>query len=354
MEACVQVSGEALKHEAYLDPRTLAAVGSLDLRARMIVEGVMSGMHRSPYQGFSIEFAQHRQYAPGDDTRFLDWKVYGKTDKLYLKQYQQETNLDMIIMVDVSGSMSFPQKPGDKGDWSKFDYAATLAGAMSYLALRQQDRVALSLFSDKIRRATRLSNRQDHWKSITGALAGAQGEVQRAGVRGVDTAQKKREGKSSGREIDEGTFGEQSKGLAEVFDRVVAKLTKRSLLVLISDLYDDLSAFEYALARLSHRGHDLIVLQVVDREEEEFSIRQASDFIGLEGEGRLAVNPAGLRTAYLKLFQQHTEAIEKTVRGFEFDYLKMRTDESFAGPLSHFLAKRANAIAHGGAGGTGR
>jgi len=142
----------------YLDPQILAAIGSLELRARMVVEGLMTGMHRSPYQGFSVEFAQHRQYAPGDDIRHLDWKVFGRTDKLYLKQYQKETNLDLVLLVDGSGSMGYSSQES----WSKYDHAACIAAAMAHLALRQQDRVGLVLFTDQIRTATRLSNSRDH------------------------------------------------------------------------------------------------------------------------------------------------------------------------------------------------
>ncbi len=166
----------------YLDPQTLASIASLELRARMIVEGMMTGMHRSPYFGYSVEFAQHRQYSPGDDLRHLDWKVFGRSDKLYLKQYQKETNLDLVIMVDISGSMAFGtnegHRPGPKGSdlWRKFDYAATLAATLAFLALRQQDRVGVLLFSDELKNATRTSNGRGHWRSIIDVLEGAEVE----------------------------------------------------------------------------------------------------------------------------------------------------------------------------------
>src|SRR5690606_8601231 len=146
----------------YLHPQTLARLGTMELRAKHIVEGVMSGQHRSPYQGFSVEFAQHRQYTPGDDTRHLDWKVFARTDKLHLKQYEQETNLDVVIMVDASGSMdygsrSYAEASGvgrktsvdGRAHWSKFDHATACAAAMAYMALRQGDRAGLIVFADK-------------------------------------------------------------------------------------------------------------------------------------------------------------------------------------------------------------
>ncbi len=312
----------------YLDPATLAAIGPLDLRARMIVEGLMTGMHRSPYQGFSVEFAQHRQYAPGDDTRFLDWKVYGKTDKLYLKQYQKETNIDLLVLVDVSGSMAYGAR--GQGAWRKYDHAASLAAAMTYLALRQQDRVALSLFDDQPRRATRLSNRQGHWRTIVEALSGVDPQpIPPDAARAPDGP-----GKLPG-----GT------DLINVFDRVAAKLTQRSLIVLISDLFDDAEALERGLARLHHRRHDVIVLQTLDADELTFPFRAPSQFLGMEGDGRLQLDPAALREAYLQSLEAHLANVEQACRKYRFDYLLINTGESLAPPLSHFLAKRAARIA---------
>ena len=158
----------------YLDPQTLASLKSIDLRARLIVEGLMAGLHRSPQQGISVEFAQHRQYTPGDDTRFLDWKIYAKTDKLYLKQYQQETNLDLQLLLDCSGSMGYTSltrdRPGWTSHWTKWNHGSCLAAAMAHLALRQQDRVGLTLFADDIVNGSRLSNAQNHWKTIAQLL----------------------------------------------------------------------------------------------------------------------------------------------------------------------------------------
>src|ERR1700709_534434 len=133
-------------YRKYLDPRTLARIGSLDLRARLVVEGLMTGMHRSPYQGISIEFAQHRQYVPGDDIRHVDWKVFGKTDKIYLKQYLEETNLHLICIVDCSESMGVSSVTNGADRWSKFDCATAIAASLSYMAIQQQDSVGLATF----------------------------------------------------------------------------------------------------------------------------------------------------------------------------------------------------------------
>lgn len=293
----------------------------------MIVEGLMTGMHRSPYQGFSVEFAQHRQYAPGDDTRFLDWKVYAKTDKLYLKQYQKETNLDMLILVDASGSMAYSSGAKRSAVWRKYDHAASLAAAMSYLALKQQDRVALSLFNDSVRRATRMSNRQDHWRSIIDAL-----------IEPDELADADR---------PSGDNATHTTDLMTVLERVLAKLTQRSLIVLISDLFDDTDALERGLAQLHHRRHDVIVMQVLDPAELEFPFRSPSEFVGLEAEGKINLDPAALRKAYLDVFGEHLRSIEQATRKYRFDYLRLNTNQPLGPPLSHFLARRAAAIAKG-------
>jgi len=300
----------------YLDPQTLAAIGSLELRARMIVEGMMTGMHRSPYQGFSVEFAQHRQYAPGDDIRHLDWKVFGRTDKLYLKQYQKETNLDLVMLVDNSGSMAYAS--GDKQPrWRKYDHAATIAAAMSYLALQQQDRVGLLLFADRIASATRMSNSHDHWRALIELLA--------TNAPGAD-------------QIEGDT---QPTDLGRVFDEAIARVNRRSILVLISDLFDDPAALERGLARLHHRRHDLIVMQTLDPAELQFPFRAPSDFNGLEGEGKIGLDPAALRKAYLQIVNEHLQRIEEIARRFRFDYLLLDTSKPPGPALSQFLARRA-------------
>lgn len=318
----------------YLDPRTLAAIGPIDLRARMIVEGMMTGMHRSPMEGVSVEFAQHRQYTPGDDTRFLDWKVYGKTDKLYLKQYQKETNLDMVVLVDVSGSMRYSSTRGlvatgsprvsAGAQWSKYDHAASLAAAMCHVALRQQDRASVVTFDDSIKIATRLSNSNSHWRTIVEAL-------------------------SSAEPLDLGGFGPRATNddpppprtnLGRMFDQAVARLNRRSLVILISDLFDDAAVIERGLARLKYRRHDVIVLQTLDPAELEFPFRGPSQFLGLEGEGRMNLDPQALRLAYLDTLQKHLAQVEKITRRFQFDYMLLNTSEPLGPALSHFMARR--------------
>lgn len=327
----------------YLDPQTLAAIGPLELRARMVVEGLMTGMHRSPHQGISVEFAQHRPYTSGDDLRYLDWKVFGRTDKLYLKQYQKETNLDLVVLVDASGSMAYSssQRPGtpvpgsSSGQWRKYDHAACLAAAMSYLALRQQDRVGLMMFAGQLAQATRMSNAHDHWRVIVEMLGKAPLDEREPSQR--DATQPATPGPSDTPGTD----------LARVFDQLLAKLTQRSLLVLISDLFDSIDSLERACARIAHRRHDLIVLQTLDHAERTFPFRGPADFLGLEGEGRIGLDPAALRKAYLEALESHLRRAEEITRKFRFDYLLLDTSEPLNGPLSHFLARRTAWIGKG-------
>ncbi|MFI4860756.1 MAG: DUF58 domain-containing protein [Phycisphaerales bacterium JB063] len=346
---------------SYLDPQTLARVGSLEMRARMIVEGLMSGQHRSPMQGFSVEFAQHRQYVAGDDLRFLDWKVMAKTDKLYLKQYVRETNLDLMVLVDVSASMGYTsgtrftggksrgelmnegKPPAGAGrdykgqvpaGWRKIDHAAALAVAVSHLALMQQDRVGLAVFADDVRQSTRLSNNGHHWRNITQALV-------EADLVGPEPGSAAPKAKPTAESIQGRTH------LAPMFDRMIAGLQRKSLVVLISDLFDDPAVIEQGLAKLRHRGHDAIVLGVMDPAELTFPFRSVSEFMGMEGEGRLPLDAQSIQKAYLEVVAAHRAAVESACQKFRFDHLLLNTSEPLGAPLSMFLARRAAMIARG-------
>lgn len=317
-------------HDAtlYLHPKTLARLKSFELRAKHIVEGVMTGAHRSPYHGFSVEFAEHRAYAPGDDLRHLDWKVFARTDKLHLKQYQQETNLDVMICVDCSGSMNFGTRSfaGASGEgqsvspagnvfWSKFDHATALAAAMSYISLRQGDRAGLVVYADAIRALLKRSSAQGQWRQIVGALA----------------AQPVEETTDTGRMVDQ----------------LLANLTNRSLVVLISDFFEDPDRLRAALARLKHRRHDAILFQVLDQREIDFDFDHSAPFEGLEGEGRLKLDPRSVRDAYLASMEAHRDAIERTARSFGFDFTTVSTHTWLGPSLAAFMARRNGRLTRG-------
>jgi len=312
-------SSPTARAENYLAPETLGQLAPFELRAKMIVEGVMSGTHRSPYQGMAVEFAQHRQYVPGDDLKHLDWKVYGRSDKLYVKQYQQETNLDVVIMVDASASMGFgtlPIKQGWGGTtasaarkvWTKFDHATALTVALAYLCLHQQDRVGVVVFSDEIQTIVKRASTQGQWRRIVNTLAGEPVET--------------------------------STNFEKVTNQALGRVTNRALFVIVSDFFDDAESIRQALAKFRHRRHDVIVVQTLDRQEMRFDFSQAAPFEGMEGEGKVRIDPRALREAYLESLEAHCDAIQKSARGFGFDYLRVDTHASVGPPLAYLLARR--------------
>lgn len=314
-------SGARIDASLYLHPQTLARLGSFELRAKHIVEGIMSGMHRSPYTGYSVEFAQHRPYTPGDDIRHLDWKVYARTDRLQIKQYQQETNLDVVALVDVSGSMnygsrSFKDASGQgrshsldgRTYWSKFDHATALAAAMAYITLHQGDRAGLSTFADQLGPSVPRSGARGTWRKIVDVL----------GTQVVD----------------------KPTDLARVIDQLLAQLTGRCLVVIISDFFEPIDRTRAALARLKHRGHEAICFQVLDRAERTFDFPDAAPFQGLEGEGLVRVSPRAIRAAYLDELNRHLAALHRLCRGLGFDHEIVDTHDWLGPPLAAFVARR--------------
>ncbi len=305
----------------YLHPRTLARLGSFELRAKQIVEGVMSGQHRSPYKGFSVDFAQHRPYVSGDDIRHLDWKVYARSDKLHLKQYQQETNVDLIVMVDCSGSMNFgsrlfaeasgsAQKTSIDGrdNWTKFDHATAVAAALSYITLSQGDRVGMVTFADETLSFVGRSSSRGTWRQIVRALA----------VHPVD----------------------KPTDLRRAIDQTLAKVTNRCIIALISDMFEDLDTLRQAMARIRHRGHDLVVFQVLDQSELTFDFADPAPFQGLEGEPMLRIDPRAIKQSYLDAINAHNKAVQKLARSFGFDYQLVNTHEWLGPTLASFIAHR--------------
>lgn len=295
----------------YLDPRVLARVSSLELRARMIVEGLMAGMHRSPYQGISVEFAQHRPYVAGDDIRHVDWKVYGKTDKIYLKQYLEETNLQLICVADASESMGYGTVAADGAVWTKFDHATSLAAALSYMAVHQQDAAGLAVFDSELRKYFKPSNAPAQWKLVVRELQ-------------MTPRLKKTD-------------------IGRVLGQLAEKLTHRGLIVILSDWFDSLEHIQQGLSRLRHRKHEVIVFQVLDPAEIEFPFEQITLFKGLEEQGDLLTEPRALRNGYLQQLADFTGALEKLCRGMHIDFARMDTGRPLDVGLSGFLAARAGA-----------
>jgi uncharacterized protein (DUF58 family) len=300
----------------------------------MIVEGLSAGLHRSPHQGLSVEFSQHRPYVAGDDLRHLDWKVYGRTDKLQLKQHQQETNLDLVVLVDASGSMSYgsrsfedasgeghSQSIDGRTNWSKFDHATALAAAISYITLRQGDRVGLAVFADTMKSLVRRSSSQGTWRQIVGALS----------VHPADAANRNR-----------------PTDLQRAVEQVLGKVHNRCIIAVCSDFFSDIAELRESLARLRHARHDVLLFQVLDRDEETFDFADSAPFEGLEGETPLRIDPRSLRQAYLDAFNAHNAEIAKTALGLGFDYQRVSTHGWLGPTLAAFVAKRNAVMKHKG------
>ena len=297
------------QYRKYLDPRLLARVAGLDLRARLIVEGLMSGMHRSPYQGISVEFAQHRPYSPGDDIRHVDWKVLAKTDRIYLKQYQEETNLQLVLVVDTSQSMTYGSVGDRSAPWTKLDHAAAIAASLSYMALGQQDAVGLVVADSELRRFLRPANSPGQWRNVI-------------------------------KELSQATRERPTK-IGRVLEQTAEKLNHRSLVLVLSDFFDDLAQVQRGLRHLRHRRHEVIVFQVLDPNEVTFPFDDPTLFEGLEAAGNLLTDPKSLRDSYLQQLQIATEKLQKDCRSMRIDFARMNSGDSLDVALSSFLATRS-------------
>jgi uncharacterized protein (DUF58 family) len=293
----------------FLDPRTLAKLVGLELRARSIVEGYVSGVHRSPYHGFSIEFAEHREYSPGDDLRYVDWKVFGKTDKFYLKQYEEETNLVSYMLLDTSESMRYKSA---EAPLSKLEYAQCIAASLSYLILQQQDSVGMVTFDNEVRSLVRPSSNPSHLKQLLYVM--------------------------------ENCVPQRKTQTGPIFHDLAERLKRRGLVLVLSDLFDDVPSMMAGLKHLRHRRHDVIVFHVLDPAELDFPFRQTTMFRGMEQLPDVLTDPRSLRRAYLEEFHKFLRAVNKGCRGQNVDYLLLRTDQSLEISLSSYLAARMNRV----------
>ena len=288
-----------------LDPRTLAKLQGLRLRARRIVEGFVAGLHRSPYRGFSVEFAEHREYVPGDDIRHLDWKVFGRTDKFYLKQYEDETNLICYLALDVSESMSYR---GPDSPLSKLEYAQCIAAALAWLVLQNQDAVGLITFDRQIRDYVPPSNSPSRLNELLSIMEQ------------VPSANKT--------------------AIGDTFQQLAQKLTKRGVVLVISDLFDEAKSVLNGLRHLRHRQHDLAVLQILDPAELSLPFDRPTLFRGLEGMPDLTTQPRTIRAAYQAELNGFLKQLKRGCLDNEIDYRLVSTDQSVDVALSAFLSSR--------------
>ncbi len=287
----------------FLDPKVLNKITRLDLKARHIVEGFMGGMHKSPYHGFSVEFAEHREYAPGDDLKHLDWKVFGRTDRLYIKEYELETNLRSHILLDTSESMDYGSK-----ETTKLELASHIAASMAYLVLRQQDSVGMVCFDKEVKSFIPTSSSMGHLRPILGTLASS-------------NAQNKTD-------------------LGVVLNTLAERIQRRGLIILISDLFDKPEVILKSLQHFAHKRHDVIVFHVLDEYELTFPFERMTLFEGLEEYPKQLVDPRSLRKAYLEEVNKFCEEMRKGCVKQMVDYVRISTDQDLHVELTKYLAGR--------------
>ena len=294
-----------------LDPAVLDRLEGLALVARTVVEGFMSGHHRSPQRGSSVEFAQHRQYVPGDELRALDWKIFARSDRLVVKEFVAETNFSCHLLVDASESMAFGSL-----SWRKFDYARWCAASLAHLVLRQRDAAGLVLFDDEVRHkvAPRTGLAQEN--DMLAAL-------EQAEPRGAT-------------------------GVGSVLHWIAGRLRRRGIVAIFSDFFDDDEELIEGMRRLIHGGHEPILFQVLDPQELEFDYTGLLRLDGLEGTGRILVDPNAIRAAYKKELGKHVEALSRAARELSSDFVQLSTSTPLDVALSTYLARRAARARAGG------
>lgn len=293
-----------------LDPKILDRLSSLALVARTVVEGVMAGVHRSPHLGSSVEFAQHREYVPGDELRRVDWKVFGKSDRLVVKQYLEEENLVCHILLDASESMAYGSL-----EWTKFDYARWCAAALSHLVLEARDTAGLVVFDKEWRSKVRPANGALQLKDILTTLEQAEPTGPTA--------------------------------IGSVLEWVAPKLKHRGIVIILSDFFDEPEPIVAGLRRLVHAGHEPILVQVLDPKELDFDFDTQLKLEGLEQSGIQKVDPRAIASAYREEVEKHQKLLSQAAASLGLDYVRMRTSEPLDAALMAYLAGRM-ARARGG------
>ncbi len=288
----------------FLEPKILSKISGMELRARTVVEGFIYGLHRSPYRGFSVEFAEYREYTPGDDIKFIDWKIFARSDRYYIKEFEEETNLNSHILLDTSASMNY----GSAG-LSKLDYGSYLAASLGYLIFQQRDGVGLVTFDTEIQQFIPSRNRKGHMLSILRAL--------------------------------ENLSCEHKTDMALPLHQVAEMLNKKGLIILISDLLDDPESVLQGLQHLRFKGHDVIVFHVFDETELNFPFQTATKFMDMEGKTQLMAIPTIVRNSYMKKLSAHIEAFKKGCGRLQIDYKILDTKQPLDFALFSYLTNRS-------------
>jgi uncharacterized protein (DUF58 family) len=292
--------------QSFLDFDVIARIDNMQMLAKVLVEGFVLGLHRSPYRGFSVEFAEHRQYSPGDEIKHIDWKVFGKTDRYYVKQFEEETNLACYIVVDASASMAYRSK---ENGLTKLQYASYMAACLSYFIMRQRDAVGLMLFDNQVRTVLPPRMRQSHLKHVLSAL----------------------DSLKPGKETN----------IAQPLHHLADGLKRRGLVILISDLLDDPESIMSALQHFRFQGHDIIVFQVMDNAELTFPFDSMTEFSDMETGLKTTVSPEGIRATYMSELKKFLSTIEKGCADVHADYKLFNTSQPLELALSEYLYFRS-------------
>ncbi|HSW56048.1 MAG TPA: DUF58 domain-containing protein [Ignavibacteriaceae bacterium] len=288
----------------FLDPSFISKLNSLELKARLVVEGFMVGLHKSPYHGFSVEFSEHRAYMQGDNLKDVDWKVFGKTEKYFIKQYEEETNLRSYIFLDTSNSMAY----ASGNNISKLDYSLTLSAALSYLMIHQQDAVGLTLYSEKINKYLPPKSSRAYLQEILKNLATVQAS--------------------------------EKTNTAESLSEAAEKIKRKGLVIIISDFFDDINSVLKALKHFSYKKNEVIVFQVLDPMEKTFSFGKDAIFKDLETGDELTTQPYQIQKAYREAMAEFTSRIKTECLNANIDYNLIETSDPYDKALFRYIQKR--------------
>ena len=286
-----------------LTPDIISRLNNLSLKARFVVEGFIVGLHKSPYHGFSVEFSEHRAYGAGDEIRHVDWKLWGKTDRFFIKQFEEETNLKSYLLVDQSLSMTYKSK-----NMTKLEYAQILAASLGYLMLKQQDAVGLTLFDDRIRVNIPARSKRSHLNIILSQMQNI--------IAGPETT------------------------IAPVLHKTAEAIKKRGLIILISDLFDDPDKVLSGLQHFRYKGHEVIVFHVLDPQELTLDFTQRTRFRDMESGEEIVTDPWHIQSDYQKSMEQFCDYIKSNCRQKNIDYVQLSTDLPLDMALSEYLIKR--------------
>ena len=291
-------------YKKYMDPQTINKIENLSLRARLVVEGFIIGMHRSPYHGFSVEFSEHRPYGYGDEIKYIDWKLWGKTDRFYIKQFEEETNLKCHLILDKSSSMNFSST-----NITKFDYSKSLAAALTYLMIKQQDAIGLTTFDEKIDISITPKSKMSHLNLLLKTMHNAK------------------------------PGGETNVSL--LLHTLAESIQKRGLIILISDLLDNQEDVVKGLRHFRYKGHEVIIFHIIDPKEKDLNYNQNINFIDLENDKNIITDSRLIREKYNKAFKDFCNYYDLQCSRNKIDYVQISTEDSLDKSLMQYLIKRS-------------